>query len=177
MCRSPSGWRKALFGLVFWDALFAPLPGAFQHPFQSAPLDLHQPGFFERRQAAFEGRLEGLQDRQTLARRVLATADAKWDIANALLSWRHLTRGMLEAAVQRVPPSVLIPVLRNMAQSPRSFSSGFPDLFLFQPRGSDWALWEVKGPGDTLRPEQERWLRQFQGLGCEVRVARVKWET
>ena len=33
---------KSLFGLAFWDILFAPLPGVFQHPFQLGPLDLQQ---------------------------------------------------------------------------------------------------------------------------------------
>ena len=166
---------QALFGLVFWEELFAPVPGAFQHRFQSAPLDIGHPDFFVRRQAAFEQRLEALQDRDALAARVLGTADAKWGIANVFLPWHQLSRELLEAALAHVPPSVLGSVLRTMAQSPRAFSSGFPDLFLFRPQRPDWALWEVKGPGDSLRPEQERWLRQFHSLGCEVRVAKVKW--
>lgn len=179
-----SGWEgffaenvlwNAFFGLVFWEELFAPVPGAFQHRFQSAPLDIGHPEFFARRRESIESRLEEIQDREALRRRVMGIAGSKWGIANAFLSWRHLSREMLEATVARVPPPVLISVMRTMARSPRAFSSGFPDLFLFKPQHPDWALWEVKGPGDTLRPEQERWLKQFQRLGCDVRVAWVKW--
>jgi hypothetical protein len=106
---------------------------------------------------------------------VLATAEAKWGVANVFLSWRHLSREMLEAALQRVPPLVMAAVLRTLAQSPQGFSRGFPDLFLFRPQGPEWALWEVKGPGDSLRPEQERWLKQLHQMGCDVQVAHVKW--
>lgn len=166
---------NALFGLLFWEELFAPVAGAFQHRFQAAPLDLEHPDFFARRREAFERRLAAMEDRDWLIQQVLTTAEAKWGLANTFLSWRHLERGMLEAAVHRVPPGVLGAVLRTMAQSPRAFASGFPDLFLFQAQGADWALWEVKGPGDSLRPEQERWLGHFLRLGCEVKVARVKW--
>ena len=167
---------NALFGILFWEELFAPIPGAFQHRFQSAPLDIHAPDFFQKRAALFEKRFEEIHDRQVLIHRVLDTAKRKWGIANAFVSWRHLTREILAAAIERIPPTVIINVLRTMAQNPRTFSSGFPDLFLFKPGTSAWALWEVKGPGDTLRPEQERWLQQFQRLGCDARVAWVKYE-
>jgi len=166
---------NALFGLACWEELFAPVPGAFQHRFQAAPMDIGHPDFFARRREAFEHRLAEFQDGAVLARRILATAEAKRGVANAFVAWRQLAPGLLEAVVDRVPAPVLVPVLRTLAQSPRAFASGFPDLFLFHPDGSDWALWEVKGPGDSLRPEQERWLGQFQRLGCDVQVVRVKW--
>lgn len=34
-----------VFGLLFWDILFAPVPGAFETAFQSAPLDLGEDSF------------------------------------------------------------------------------------------------------------------------------------
>src|SRR5690606_15507938 len=40
---------NGLFGLLCWDAIFAPLPGAFFNPFQRAPADLHSTNFRERR--------------------------------------------------------------------------------------------------------------------------------
>ncbi|HVR29903.1 MAG TPA: hypothetical protein VMS86_10270, partial [Thermoanaerobaculia bacterium] len=35
----------AIYGLAFWDLVFAPVAGAFQHPFQDRPLDLYEPSF------------------------------------------------------------------------------------------------------------------------------------
>jgi hypothetical protein len=166
---------NALFGLVFWEELFAPVPGAFVHTFQNAPMDIATPDFFTRREIAIRARLAMIEDHAYLVRRVLETANAKWGVASAFLSWRHLDRAMLQAAVEHVPSPVMASILGTMAVNPRAFSSGFPDLFLYKPGSREWALWEVKGPGDALRPEQERWLRQFRRLGCSVALARVAW--
>lgn len=159
-----------LFGYAFWEELFAPVPGAFIHPFQGAPLDADGPAFFEARREAIQGKLERLRQEPCL---ILATADAKAGLANTFVNPRHLTRAMLEAAVAHLPPEALCGALEALARNPRAFGSGFPDLFLHRPGAC--ALWEVKGPGDTLRPEQDRWLRAFRGWGLDVAVVRVAW--
>ncbi|KAG1240591.1 hypothetical protein G6F68_017511 [Rhizopus microsporus] len=50
---------NSLFGLLCWPAVFAPLPGAFFHPFQRAPADLDAPDFHQRRAALFNDSLCG----------------------------------------------------------------------------------------------------------------------
>jgi hypothetical protein len=46
-----------LFGLLLWPALFdGSVPGAFVHPFHTAPLDLGTDGFYAAREAAIEVR-------------------------------------------------------------------------------------------------------------------------
>ena len=45
---------NALFGLLCWPAVFAPVPGAFFHPFQRGPADLGAPDFPARRAAQFQ---------------------------------------------------------------------------------------------------------------------------
>ncbi|MCJ9713802.1 VRR-NUC domain-containing protein, partial [Bordetella hinzii] len=57
-----SGLVNALFGLLCWDAIFAPLPGAFFHPFQRGPADLDAPDFVARRAALFQACLARLDD-------------------------------------------------------------------------------------------------------------------
>lgn len=159
-----------LFAYAFWDLLFAPVPGAFIHPFQGAPLDIDGPGFYEARREGLEARLAELRQSP---RRLLAKAEAKAGLACSFVNPRHLTMAMLEAAVDHVPPEALCGALATLARHPRAFDSGFPDLFLYGPEGC--ALWEVKGPGDTLRPEQDRWLRAFRGWGVAAEVVRVAW--
>lgn len=166
-------WR-ALFGLVFWEDLFADLPGAFLHRFQNAPLDFGSADFYGRRQARIDRRLAEIVLEEKPAARILAMADRKWGVANAFVDWRHLDRSRLAEALARIEAKVLQEVLRIMVRNPRAFDRGFPDLFLFRPGGRDWKLWEVKGPGDSLRPEQEWWLHQFTRLGCDARVVRVR---
>ena len=48
-----NGLINSLFGLLCWDAIFAPIPGAFFHDFQCAPADLESPYFYERRRDRF----------------------------------------------------------------------------------------------------------------------------
>ncbi|EGO21271.1 hypothetical protein SERLADRAFT_441630 [Serpula lacrymans var. lacrymans S7.9] len=50
-----------LFGLLFWDIIFAPVPGAFETPFQSAPLDIAEDSFYHSRKEIIEQRLEELE--------------------------------------------------------------------------------------------------------------------
>ena len=167
-------WR-ALFGLAFWEELFAPVPGAFQHRFQNAPLDLRSGSFYANRQQLIEKRLAWLENSKGLPAQLLEFTDRKWGVANAFLNWRRLNRPQLYEALRRIEPKVALGVLSIMVQNPTAFDSGFPDLFLFRPETDAWKLWEVKGPGDTLRPEQEWWLKHFNRLGCSAEVAWIRF--
>ena len=51
-----------LFGLLCWEAIFAPLPGAFFHPFHTGPVDLHRADFHARRSELFAACLARLDD-------------------------------------------------------------------------------------------------------------------
>ena len=164
---------NALFGLAFWDILFAPVPGAFQHRFQSGPADLRGPEFHARRREAIEARLRELEAPGAPARLIRAVAARKRGVANAFVNWRALPPEHLEAALAALPEPALLAVLRAMAPNPAAWRSGFPDLFLH--REGACMLWEVKGPGDALRPEQERWLALFNRAGLEARVAWVTY--
>jgi Fanconi-associated nuclease 1 len=47
-----------LFGLLFWDIIFAPIPGAFETPYQTAPLDMFEDTFYLSREKIIEARLD-----------------------------------------------------------------------------------------------------------------------
>jgi hypothetical protein len=168
-------WR-ALFGLAFWEELFAPIQGAFQHRFQNAPLDLRGGSFYGNRLPLIEEKFTRLEGLGGLSPHLLGVAERKWGVANAFLNWRHLTPSHLSEAFRRIEPKVALGVLSIMVHNPTAFDSGFPDLFLYRPESEAWKLWEVKGPGDTLRPEQEWWLQQFNRLGCLAKVAWIRFE-
>lgn len=55
---SEGGIWATLFGLLFWDVIFADAPDALRTPFQTAPLDLHTAGFYAARQPLVDARLE-----------------------------------------------------------------------------------------------------------------------
>ena len=50
-----------IFALLFWDIIFADVPGAFETPHQTAPLDLAEDSFYRARRRAIETRLEEIQ--------------------------------------------------------------------------------------------------------------------
>jgi hypothetical protein len=70
-----NGLINSLFGLLFWDAIFAPIPGAFFHDFQYGPADLGSGRFYERRKNQFAdgfAELESSEYKATIRRRFLA---------------------------------------------------------------------------------------------------------
>jgi hypothetical protein len=51
-----------LFGLLFWDILFANVPGALETPWQSAPMDIAEDSFYFARKEIIERRLSEIED-------------------------------------------------------------------------------------------------------------------
>lgn len=68
---------STLFGLLFWDILFAPIPGAFETPYQSAPLDLFHDSFVTAREDIIEARLAELVEDEGSARRIVEAVDER----------------------------------------------------------------------------------------------------
>lgn len=48
--------------MLFWDILFLPLPGVFETPFQTAPLDLATDAFFPLRRREINRRLVEIEN-------------------------------------------------------------------------------------------------------------------
>ena len=64
-----------IFGLLFWDIIFATIPGAFETPFQVAPLDIHTDTFYHSRRELFDKRLAEIK--QGKAREIISNVDSK----------------------------------------------------------------------------------------------------
>ncbi|HET6486437.1 MAG TPA: VRR-NUC domain-containing protein, partial [Spirochaetia bacterium] len=171
---------NGLFGLAFWDIVFMPVPGAFHNRFQRGPRDLFSSGFRHRRREAIERRLAEIRESPAWSEQLRGTYDRCQGIANALVAWDRLPSGLLDRALTRIPPEHLALVFDRMAANLGVHRAGFPDLVLFPPLdaepGGAYHLVEVKGPGDQLRPNQERWLRLFAEHGIPARVVRVERE-
>ena len=66
-------------------------------------------------------------------------------------------------------PHRLHAIAEIFAQAPYDLRAGWPDLTLW--RRDTVAFREVKGPGDTLRPTQERLIRRLlQPLGYDIQI-------
>jgi hypothetical protein len=165
---------NALFGLLCWDAIFAPLPGAFFHPFHAAPADLLEADFQERRAAHFAACFTQLQTgayRDT----ILATFERKAGLQTPFVAWDWLTREALELALDCVPATHLLGFFQRLLADLRANRSGLPDLIQLWPAERRYRLIEVKGPGDRLQDNQVRWLSFCVARQIPVCVCKVSW--
>ncbi|WP_256988405.1 VRR-NUC domain-containing protein [Bordetella genomosp. 9] len=165
---------NSLFGLLCWEAVFQPLPGAFFHPFQRGPADLHAPDFHARRGDAFGARLARLDD-GSYKRAILATFEAKMGIQSPFVFWGALDHALLALALDCIPVAHLKAWFTRILRDVASNTSGLPDLIRFFPARHAYELVEVKGPGDRLQDNQRRWMAYNAAHGVPVRVCRVRW--
>jgi hypothetical protein len=161
-----------LFGLLCWRAIFAPMPGAFFHPFHRAPADLASASFYARRRPIFEeclAELASCKYRDT----IMDTLRRKRGTCCAFVSWRALERSLIERSLEFIPPAHLELYFRYLLLDLRENCAGFPDLIQFWPNGR-YRLIEVKGPKDRLQPNQRRCLQHLLAHGLPVSVCRPK---
>ncbi len=169
---------NALFGLLCWEVIFAPVPGAFFHPFHVGPADLTREDFVPRRQALLEHSLACLWDggyRQV----IVETCRAKQGLANPFVNWQVISEDLLTLALDCIPPAHLEALFRRLLHNLKEHRSGFPDLIRFLPDEAEparrYEMIEVKGPGDRLQDHQRRWLAFFRQQGIAARVCYVRW--
>ncbi|WP_444909602.1 VRR-NUC domain-containing protein [Microbulbifer sp. TRSA005] len=164
---------NGVLGLYIWDILFASVPGAFYNPFQIAPSDFRSPNFYSSRQSLLESRLSELCQ-SSLKLRVMQTYRGKQGIANPLVAWEALPQELLELALDRIPAEHWHALFQRLLGDINHHRNGLPDLILFPKKGS-YELLEVKGPGDRLQQNQQRWLTFFAAHNIPHRVIHVEW--
>jgi len=165
---------NSLFGLLCWDAIFAPVAGAFFHEFQAGPADLHAPQFRQRREAEFSrclGQLCGNAYRDTIHRNY----QLKQGLQSPFVFWDVLHPQLLELALDCLPPRHLQACCERILLEPRANRAGLPDLVQFWPEQRRYRLIEVKGPGDRLQDNQIRWLSFCVSHGIPAAVCYVRW--
>ncbi len=169
-----NGLINSLFGLLCWDAIFAPLPGSFFHPFQRGPVDLHSEDFHARRAALFDACFEQLADERyktTIRQRY----GDKWGIQSPFVFWNLLTEDLLEQALACLPAAHLRHWFDRLLLDIRANRAGMPDLIQFWPAQNTYRMIEVKGPGDRLQDNQLRWLEFCAQHQMPVTVCYVCW--
>ncbi len=166
---------NSLFGLLCWPAIFAPLPGAFFHPFHSGPSDLHSPDFYQRRAALFDACLAQLDD-DTWQDTVRHHYSSKSGLQSPFVFWGTLTPELLEQALHCLPVEHLRHWFRRLLLDIKANRTGMPDLIQFFPAERRYRMIEVKGPGDRLQDNQLRWVDFCAEHDMPVVVCYVQWE-
>ncbi|MCG6575792.1 VRR-NUC domain-containing protein [Pseudomonas sp. AF32] len=165
---------NSLFGLLCWPAIFAPLPGAFFHPFQRGPVDLLNEDFHARRAELFAACFAELEDgryRDTIARRYVE----KWGIQSPFVFWGSLSEALLNQALDCLPAEHLKHWFNRLLLDIKANRAGMPDLIQFWPQHKTYRMIEVKGPGDRLQDNQLRWLEFCHEHCMPVAVCYVQW--
>ena len=165
---------NSLFGLLCWPAIFAPLPGAFFHPFQRGPVDLLSEDFHARRAELFAACFAELDDgryRDTIGRRFVE----KWGVQSPFVFWGALSEELLNQALACLPAEHLKHWFSRLLLDIKANRAGMPDLIQFWPQQKTYRMIEVKGPGDRLQDNQLRWLEFCREHQMPVTVCYVQW--
>lgn len=160
-----------LFGLAYWDWVFAPVAGMFVTAFQTAPMDLFWPDFLAERRPHCADPLA--LDDDALRERIVATAARRRGVANRLVDWRAWRPGRLERLLAAVPMAAIRKLLALTGEDLEAARSGFPDLTVVHGAGA-YEFVEVKGPGDQLREPQRLWLERLDAAGLPASVLRFR---
>ncbi|KAF8014411.1 hypothetical protein BT93_H0284 [Corymbia citriodora subsp. variegata] len=170
-----SGIWLTMFGLLMWDVIFSDVPNVFRTKFQTAPLDLETDSFYLARKGLIETHLQSIQD--GMAEEILITSwESHVGTACRGVNWDRHSLSELRAAVTCVGGPCLASLCRLLSQDYRTWSSGMPDLLLWQFHGEyrgEAKLVEVKGPNDRLSEQQRAWLFVLMECGFNAEVCKV----
>lgn len=175
---SESGILKMIFSLVFWDIIFAPVPGAFESAYQSAPLDVATDAFAIMRRPLIEEQMKriealGIQEIvDRLSESYLRESSKKTCcIGISQQSWSRYRLEDLQEIVQCFTPDSFKLIFWVFFEDWSVWSAGAPDLCLWKFEERQCKFVEVKGPGDKLSEQQKNWfnlLSKADGIGVEV---------
>ncbi|WP_423841038.1 VRR-NUC domain-containing protein [Vibrio mytili] len=159
---------NALLGLTIWDAIFAPIEGAFINAYQHRPLDLYHSDFVDKRKTLIDEAMQQLvHDHTTL----LTRYDDKYGISNPLVQWSYVSKELVSMSLTTIPISLLLSLFKVQLSDLKLYRNGMPDLIMFKDEQFEWI--EVKGPGDKLQDNQWRWIKEFHRLNVPFSVCYI----
>jgi hypothetical protein len=165
---------NGVLGLLIWDVIFAPLPAAFYNPFQYRPSDFYAHDFCARRSQLLQQIWADINSNDDIWRIIEPRWWQKQGLMNPLVNWQALDLELIQLALERIEHAHWRVIFDRILQDLRNNRSGFPDLVHF-PGSGGYCLIEVKGPGDSLQKNQQRWMQYFQTHGITHRLDRVSW--
>ncbi|KAJ3844806.1 hypothetical protein F5878DRAFT_600961 [Lentinula raphanica] len=163
-----------IFALLFWDIIFADIPGAFETPYQIAPLDLVEDSFYYARKEMIDTRLKELKDGKALE--ILRKHDQLYRESKTWcvgVRWDVCEREELAEIVECMGGDALVVICELFCHDYPARASGVPDLILWNYEERKCKFVEVKGPGDRARDNQTLWFDTLLGAGLDVDLCRV----
>ncbi len=165
-------WRT-LFGLLFWDELFADSDASLHSPFEFLPASLANGTFYDERRDALESKLASLAHKTAVRKQLLQASTRHYGTPNGVFRWRRSVIETVFALLDNAPASAIAAILRRLCVDYRQSRYGYPDLMLVDDDGARFV--EVKTEGDQLRRNQLLRLEQLRDAGFRADVVRVRW--
>lgn len=159
-----------LFGLIYWEVIFAPVEGAFLNQFQVGPKDLNSRSFVAKRDTEIQEAKTAFIDHGYPL--LMTRWNEKKGTLNPFVFWDTFPIELIERTRQCLSPSQLLALCDVIFMDIKAYRAGMPDLVAFKNDQIQWI--EVKGPGDKLQDNQWRWIKQCQKLGFPIRTCYVK---
>ena len=171
--RTENRFWRTLFGLLFWDLLFAGSAASVRSPFEKLPAALLDRRFFSEHRHAIEARLSLLADPKAIKRQLLQVSATHYGVANGLFRWHQHTLDAIQAFLDIAPPDATAQILRLFCGDYLSAKHGYPDLLVVEDEHLSFI--EIKTDGDQLRRNQLLRLQQLQDAGFDAAIRRVHW--
>jgi hypothetical protein len=137
-------------------------------------MDLFSPTFRARRSALFDQALSRLE-LNSYQETIKETFRAKQGIQSPFISWGVLTEDLLSTALACIPAAHLRYYFERLLSNLPENRTGLPDLVQFWVDEKRYRMIEVKGPGDRLQDNQQRWIEFCLSHGIRVAVCHVRW--
>lgn len=177
----------AIMALLFWDVIFARLPGvytpefgAFPSQMQDMPRDFFSKEFFARRKKLIEKRISELTKSRFFG---LQQPDIEMELKLAFrkykgkpcrpINWdKYSTVDSFLIAVKALSSDQLLDVLYRLLKNFNQNRSGLPDLFIAQ---NDSPIFvEVKSEKEKIADNQINWMKFLKDeVKVEVEICRV----
>lgn len=150
-----NAFGKSLFGLLFWEIIFASeVPYVWQTPYQAVPLDFGTKDFYLQRQELIDDRINQLSSLKSdqLESEINSRYEQHKNKHNVLVAWDSvkLTGKRLAEIGSILGGNKLSKIMLNYAIDYKFWNHGMPDLILWSKEQEIVKFSEVKSENDRL---------------------------
>ncbi|KAG9020285.1 hypothetical protein FS842_007431, partial [Serendipita sp. 407] len=153
------------------------VPGAFETPYQTAPLDLVMDTFYTSRKEVIDARLKQILNGDALVFADKTDSEHRKDRTFFVGGkWDAFERHEILEILECMKPSVIHDICLQQIQDFEASGGGVPDLIVWNHSSLDVRFVEVKSPSDKLSETQKLWIHTLLSAGATVEVCHVETE-
>lgn len=177
-----------IMALLFWDVIFAKIPGTFTPQFgefpskmQDMPQDFFKPEFYTRRKGLIEKRIQSFTSSKLFG---LVKTSLEDELRTAykrnykkpcrpIEDWGLYSLDILLFSLKILTPDQILLIMRRLLENFNENRRGLPDLFLANSSGKPKFV-EVKAEKEKIAEHQNSWLMFIKNrVGIPVEICRV----